>query len=144
MRSWKPFSWSASGEARIEDALPRVAVAVLLAPALAAAGCGAMRIPWGGPSPTRPAPVAIGGPRGAELSAFDRQDRTGPYRKSGVIFVGSSSIRFCDLDASFPGRECLNRGFRRVAERRFHRIPGIACPVSRATRAVAIPTADET
>ena len=85
------------------------AVAVLLAWALAAAGCGDDTSPTG-PSPTGPAPVAVGGPWAAELSAFDAQDRTHPYRKGGVVFVGSSSIRFWDLDASFPGRDYLNRG----------------------------------
>ena len=63
-------------------------------------------------SPTGPSSaLVIGGPFAAELVAFDAQDTTNPYRTGGVVFLGSSSIRFWDLDRSFPGRDYLNRGF---------------------------------
>lgn len=78
-----------------------------------AAGCGGDASPAAPtpPPPAGPPPVAVSGPWAAELSAFDAQDRAAPYRRGGVVFVGSSSIRFWDLDASFPGRDYLNRGF---------------------------------
>lgn len=84
--------------------------AILVVLGLAAAGCGDDAGPTS-PSAVEPPPAAIAGPWAAELSAFDAQDRADPYRKNGVVFVGSSSIRFWDLDASFPGRDYLNRGF---------------------------------
>lgn len=76
---------------------------------LLAAGCGDGASPVA-PSPPGPAP-AFSGPFAAELAAFHRQDGTRPTAPGGVVFVGSSSIRFWDLDASFPGRKYLNRGF---------------------------------
>ena len=93
-----------------ERAATGVAAWVFLVLSLAAAGCGDDAGPVA-PSLTGPVPVVIRGPWAAELSAFDTQDRTHPYCKGGVVFVGSSSIRFWDLDASFPGRDYLNRGF---------------------------------
>ena len=63
-------------------------------------------------SPTGPSsPLVIGGPFAAALVAFAAQDAANPYRTGGVVFLGSSSIRFWDLDRSFPGRDYLNRGF---------------------------------
>ncbi len=90
--------------------VPRATAWTLAVLALVAAGCGDDAGPTG-PSPTGPAPMVVSGPWAAELSAFDAQDGADPYRKGGVVFVGSSSIRFWDLDASFPGRGYLNRGF---------------------------------
>ena len=89
---------------------PAGAVARTFAVLALVTGCGDDAAPTG-PSPTGPAPVVISGSWDAELSAFDAQDRVDPYRKGVVVFVGSSSIRFWDLDASFPGRDYLNRGF---------------------------------
>ena len=45
------------------------------------------------------------------MAAFADADRTSPPPQHGVVFVGSSSIRFWDLEKSFPGRGYLNRGF---------------------------------
>lgn len=45
-----------------------------------------------------------------EMAAFEEQDRTDPAI-GGVVFVGSSSIRFWDLKKSFPDVPALNRGF---------------------------------
>lgn len=46
-----------------------------------------------------------------DIQAFEEQDRKQPPAKGGIVFVGSSSIRKWDLDASFPGLDALNRGF---------------------------------
>lgn len=78
---------------------------------LAAAGCGDNTSPVA-PSPGEPyPPVVISGPWAEELSRFDREDRADPPPGGGIVFVGSSSIRFWDLNAYFPGRGYLNRGF---------------------------------
>ncbi len=45
------------------------------------------------------------------MAAFAEADRAAPPTQHGVVFVGSSSIRFWDLEQSFPGRGYLNRGF---------------------------------
>lgn len=45
-----------------------------------------------------------------EMAAFEEQDRTDPAI-GGVVFVGSSSIRFWDLKKSFPDVPAINRGF---------------------------------
>lgn len=46
-----------------------------------------------------------------EIAAFAADDDARPFAPGGIVFVGSSSIRLWDLDASFPGRPILNRGF---------------------------------
>lgn len=75
------------------------------------AGCG------DGAGPTAPSAVealpapTLSGPFAAELLAFHQQDLADRHPPGGVVFVGSSSIRFWDLDAAFPGRKYLNRGF---------------------------------
>lgn len=100
-------------ERPVPTARTAAAAWTLLALALAG-GCGGDASPAGPtstPPPAGPPPVVVSGPWAAELSAFDAQDRAAPYRRGGVVFVGSSSIRFWDLDASFPGRDYLNRGF---------------------------------
>ena len=79
--------------------------------ALIATGCGDGANPVA-PSPTDPLPTpAFGGPFAAELMAFHQQDLASRYPPGGVVFVGSSSIRFWNLGAWFPGRKYLNRGF---------------------------------
>ncbi len=45
------------------------------------------------------------------IRKFEEQDRRMPPAKGGVLFVGSSSIRFWDLEKYFPELEPLNRGF---------------------------------
>ena len=72
------------------------------------AGCG------DGGSPVAPSPLpatTFSGPFAAELRAFHQQDLASRHPPGGVVFVGSSSIRFWDLDAWFPGLNYLNRGF---------------------------------
>ena len=75
------------------------------------AGCGDGAVPTA-PSAVEalPAPT-LSGPFAAELLAFHQQDLADRHPPGGVVFVGSSSIRFWDLDAAFPGRKYLNRGF---------------------------------
>lgn len=46
----------------------------------------------------------------AALTAFEQQDRKAFPPPGGVLFVGSSSIRLWNLEESFPGRNCINRG----------------------------------
>ena len=45
------------------------------------------------------------------MAAFADADRASSPPQHGVVFVGSSSIRFWDLEKSFPGRGYINRGF---------------------------------
>jgi lysophospholipase L1-like esterase len=46
-----------------------------------------------------------------EIQAFEAEDRAAPPPPGAVLFVGSSSIRYWDLDAAFPGRRAIKRGF---------------------------------
>jgi lysophospholipase L1-like esterase len=46
-----------------------------------------------------------------EIRAFEENDRQKPPSHGGIVFVGSSSIRFWKLDKSFPGMDYINRGF---------------------------------
>ncbi|RUL87680.1 GDSL-type esterase/lipase family protein [Tautonia sociabilis] len=46
-----------------------------------------------------------------EIEAFELADRQRPPSPGGILFVGSSSIRRWDLEASFPEIEVTNRGF---------------------------------
>ena len=83
--------------------------APVLIPLLAGCGDGANPV---APSPVDPLPAPrLSGPFVAELLAFHQQDLASRYPPGGVVFVGSSSIRFWDLYAWFPGRKYLNRGF---------------------------------
>jgi lysophospholipase L1-like esterase len=45
------------------------------------------------------------------IVAFDKQDQDKPPPKHGIVFVGSSSIRFWNLSTSFPHLGAINRGF---------------------------------
>lgn len=47
----------------------------------------------------------------ADIRAFEAEDRASPPPTGGVLFVGSSSIRYWDLAAAFPGRRVIKRGF---------------------------------
>lgn len=56
--------------------------------------------------------VATPGQWTAEIDALTRQDATHPPPEHGIVFVGSSSIRFwTTLAEDFPGITVLNRGF---------------------------------
>jgi len=47
-----------------------------------------------------------------EILAFETSDRASPVAPAGILFVGSSSIRFWrSLATDFPGLPVLNRGF---------------------------------
>lgn len=46
-----------------------------------------------------------------EIRFFEERDREEPPPKGGVLFIGSSSIRFWDLKKHFPGLPVINRGF---------------------------------
>lgn len=47
-----------------------------------------------------------------EINAFVARDRTNPPPQHGVLFIGSSTIRFwTNLPADFPGVLVINRGF---------------------------------
>lgn len=59
----------------------------------------------------RPRLPISAGPWATELTRFSVQDQSNWFAKGGVVFVGSSSIRFWDLNAWFPGKTYLNRGF---------------------------------
>ncbi len=46
------------------------------------------------------------------IQAFESKDRESPPEKSGILFLGSSSIRGWDLTKYFPNqKDMLNRGF---------------------------------
>ena len=61
------------------------------------------------------APAAEQGPTDqweADIAAFEVQDKANPPPRGGVVFVGSSSIRFwTTLAQDFPGVDVVNRGF---------------------------------
>lgn len=46
-----------------------------------------------------------------DIAAFEAEDRASPPAPGAVLFVGSSSIRYWDLDRAFPGRRLIKRGF---------------------------------
>jgi lysophospholipase L1-like esterase len=46
-----------------------------------------------------------------DIDAFEAGDRGSPPPSGSVLFVGSSTIRYWDLDAAFPGRHAIKRGF---------------------------------
>src|SRR5690242_19462481 len=47
-----------------------------------------------------------------EASTFARMDRTNPPPKQGLLFTGSSTIRFWKtLAQDYPGQPVINRGF---------------------------------
>ena len=45
------------------------------------------------------------------MAAFEAEDRATPPPNGAVLFVGSSSIRYWDVAAAFPGRSIIKRGF---------------------------------
>jgi lysophospholipase L1-like esterase len=46
-----------------------------------------------------------------EIDAFTAWDRKNAFPGSGILLVGSSSIRLWDTAAAFPGKPIINRGF---------------------------------
>ncbi len=46
-----------------------------------------------------------------EIQFFEETDKANPPPQNGILFVGSSSIRFWDLDKFFPDLPVINRGF---------------------------------
>lgn len=45
------------------------------------------------------------------IQSFEKRDAENPPEKNGILFVGSSSIRFWNTDQDFPGHNVINRGF---------------------------------
>lgn len=45
------------------------------------------------------------------IQKFEAEDKAQPPTPGGNLFVGSSSIRLWNLEESFPGLACTNRGF---------------------------------
>jgi lysophospholipase L1-like esterase len=45
------------------------------------------------------------------IEKFEKEDRSMPPPKGGILFLGSSSIRGWDLKKSFPNMPVVNRGF---------------------------------
>jgi len=56
---------------------------------------------------------ALTGPHRFESSivAFEKRDAQNPPPANPILFVGSSTIRFWNLEEAFPGSPVLNRGF---------------------------------
>ncbi|MCB9769303.1 MAG: hypothetical protein H6751_13210 [Candidatus Omnitrophica bacterium] len=46
-----------------------------------------------------------------EIQFFEQTDKENPPPQNGILFIGSSSIRFWDVDAFFPNLPVINRGF---------------------------------
>ena len=47
----------------------------------------------------------------SEVAEFEAADLATPPPEGAVLFVGSSSIRYWDIAAAFPGRSAIKRGF---------------------------------
>ncbi|MEW4567615.1 SGNH/GDSL hydrolase family protein [Tautonia sp. JC769] len=60
-----------------------------------------------GDGPPDPAPSRFAG----EIEKFERANQDDPPEPGSVLFLGSSSIKLWDLDAWFPDRGLVNRGF---------------------------------
>lgn len=45
------------------------------------------------------------------IAAFDREDAESPPARGGIVFTGSSSVRFWKVQEAFPDLPVLNRGF---------------------------------
>ncbi|PCJ52215.1 MAG: hypothetical protein COA73_16395 [Candidatus Hydrogenedentota bacterium] len=45
------------------------------------------------------------------IQNFEKQDAKNPPAENGIVFVGSSSIRFWNTDDDFPDLRIINRGF---------------------------------
>lgn len=45
------------------------------------------------------------------IEAFEQRDAIDPPAQGGILFVGSSSIRFWNTKKHFPGHDVINRGF---------------------------------
>lgn len=71
------------------------------------AGLVASEPVWQAASPASPDPARFE----SDIAAFEAEDRGAPPPTGGVLFVGSSSIRYWDLDKAFPGRRAVKRGF---------------------------------
>jgi lysophospholipase L1-like esterase len=46
-----------------------------------------------------------------DIAKFDTDDAANPPAKGGIVFTGSSSIRYWQLNEAFPDLPVLNRGF---------------------------------
>jgi lysophospholipase L1-like esterase len=46
-----------------------------------------------------------------EIAAFEKKDQEKAPPQNGILFVGSSTMRFWDLNKSFPELHAINRGF---------------------------------
>ena len=57
------------------------------------------------------APVAAQDRWDKDITAFEAADRVTPPPRGEIVFVGSSTIRYWDLAASFPEFKTINRGF---------------------------------
>lgn len=64
-------------------------------------------------TPVAPAPApASAAAFEPDIAAFEARDRAAPPPRGGIVFVGSSSIRFwSSLASDFPNVPVLNRGF---------------------------------
>ena len=95
--------------------LPRNALALLGVLALLLAGCAtpSPARPSAGSSPTPSIPSQVSNADWEQdMQRFEAADRQSPPPRGGVLFIGSSSIRFWDtLAADFPRVPVINRGF---------------------------------
>jgi lysophospholipase L1-like esterase len=81
---------------------------LLFLPIVAAALCGLL--PLRADETTahkRPDPARFAG----EIAKFDKADAETPPPQDGIVFTGSSSVRFWKVTEAFPDLPVLNRGF---------------------------------
>ena len=74
---------------------------------LVLATVGALAVSGQSPGALAPDPTRFE----ADIAAFEAEDRATPPPANGVLFVGSSSIRYWDLAKAFPGRPAIKRGY---------------------------------
>lgn len=87
-------------------ALSRPLVAALLL------ACGPRVVPQTAPQVVPPAAISGQSQWEPDIRRFEAADRSSPPGPGANVFVGSSSIRMWQtLEADFPGRRVLNRGF---------------------------------
>lgn len=75
--------------------------------AIAAASLLLSSAAWAQPATPSPDPARFE----KDVAAFEAEDRASPPPPGGVLFVGSSSIRYWEVAAAFPSLKTIRRGY---------------------------------